>query len=104
MQKGNPTIEEVTRELNKLNEARIIESTESDFINLNNELVRLKHLQAELKTTGEEYLNASEKNKQYWKDLGKEQTKIMLKGAGFTGSLLCSLKEWQAEHLAIQMH
>lgn len=71
------TIEEVTRELNKLNEARIIESTESDFINLNNELVRLKHLQAELKTTGEEYLNASEKNKQYWKDLGKEQTKII---------------------------
>ena len=71
------TVGEVTKELNKLNEARIIESTESDFINLNNELVRLKHLQAELKTTGEEYLNASEKNKQYWKDLGKEQTKII---------------------------
>lgn len=71
------TIAEVTKELNKLNEARIIESTESDFINLNNELVRLKHLQAELKTTGEEYLNASKKNKQYWSDLGKEQTKII---------------------------
>lgn len=71
------TIEEVTRELNKLNEARIIESTESDFINLNNELFRLQHLQAELKKTGEEYLKASEKNKKYYENLGKEQTNAL---------------------------
>lgn len=67
------TVEEVTKALNKLNEARIIERTETDFINLNNELFRLKELESQLDEIGNSYLSASAKNKKYWKDLGREQ-------------------------------
>lgn len=67
------TVEEVTKALNKLNEARVIERTETDFINLNNELFRLKELESQLEEIGESYKNAHAKNKAYWKDLGKQQ-------------------------------
>lgn len=67
------TVEEVTKALNKLNEARIIERTETDFINLNNELFRLKELESQLDKIGNSYLSASEKNKEYWKASGRKQ-------------------------------
>lgn len=67
------TVEEVTKALNKLNEARIIERTETDFINLNNELFRLKELESQLDKIGNSYLSASAKNKEYWKASGRKQ-------------------------------